>query len=223
MTDMSGIPRRRPTAEIRGLILRAAREKFLADGYEGTTTKEIADRAGVNERLLFTNFGSKPGLFDAALVGPISEVITQYLEVKHAEDVPVEERLRVFIEGLYNIARDNRIVLRSLLGNTAGGGQDGPASELFEHIGRTLHRTLERNRVSDYPEVDSPAAMVDLAGMVFGVALLDDLLIPRGTRRPSRARLLAEMNKMAAFRLLHSETCPTAATCQTATKAGGDR
>jgi AcrR family transcriptional regulator len=222
MADKTDTPRRRPTEEIRGLILRAAREKFLADGYEATTTKEIADRAGVNERLLFTNFGSKPGLFDAALVGPISEVITQYLEVKHADDVPVEERLHVFIEGLYNIACDNRTVLRSVLGSTTGAGQDGPGSELFDHIGRTLHRSLERNGVSDYPEVDSTAAMIDLAGMVFGVALLDDMLIPRGTRRPSRARLLAEMNKMAAYRLLYSAASPVAVSRHTL-KNGEDR
>jgi AcrR family transcriptional regulator len=196
-------PRRRPSEEIRGLILDAARERFLADGYEATRTKDIADLAGVRERLLFTNFGSKSALFDAAIVGPISEVITRYLEVKHADDVPVEERLRVFIEGLYNIARENRTVLRSILSANESAEEDRPGSELFDHIARTLHRSLGRNGDSDYPEVDSTAAMIDLAGMVFGVALLDDMLIPRGTRRPSRARLLAEMNKMAAYRLLY--------------------
>ncbi|MHB8696302.1 MAG: TetR/AcrR family transcriptional regulator, partial [Solirubrobacteraceae bacterium] len=128
MATSANTRRRRPSAEIRGLILNAARERFLADGYEATTIKDIADLAGVDERLLFSNFGSKPALFDAAILGPISEVITRYLEVKHADDVPLQERLRVFIDGLYNIAHENRTVLRSVLSATADGAEGGPGA-----------------------------------------------------------------------------------------------
>jgi AcrR family transcriptional regulator len=198
MSTETRTPRRRSTAEVRELILVAARELFAANGYEATRTQDIGERAGVRERLLFANFGSKAELFDAALTGPLSAVITEYIEAwdQHPE-FTVEQRLTVFIEGLYDLARENRTVLRSVLGSSRDG--EGPGADLFDHIARTLHRTLSLGVAAEYH--DAAAALVDLAGMVFGVALLDDMLIPKGVRRPSRARLLTEMNKMAAHRL----------------------
>ncbi|MBV8726404.1 MAG: TetR/AcrR family transcriptional regulator [Candidatus Eremiobacteraeota bacterium] len=56
----------RPASEgTRERILRAAREIFAQKGPHGTTTREIADRAGVNEATLFRHFGNKRALLDA--------------------------------------------------------------------------------------------------------------------------------------------------------------
>ncbi|MDP9019177.1 MAG: TetR/AcrR family transcriptional regulator [Candidatus Eremiobacteraeota bacterium] len=56
----------RPSVEdTRERILCAAREIFVLKGPHGTTTREIADRAGVNEATLFRHFGSKFALLDA--------------------------------------------------------------------------------------------------------------------------------------------------------------
>ena len=50
----------RPAAqETRERIFSAAREIFALKGPHGTTTREIADRAGVNEATLFRHFGNK--------------------------------------------------------------------------------------------------------------------------------------------------------------------
>lgn len=46
-------------------ILRAAREVFERNGTRGTTTREVAERAGVNEATLFRHFGNKTTLLDA--------------------------------------------------------------------------------------------------------------------------------------------------------------
>ena len=51
--------------ETRSRILAAAREVFEQNGTRGTTTREVADRAGVNEATLFRHFGSKRALLDA--------------------------------------------------------------------------------------------------------------------------------------------------------------
>ena len=196
---------RRSTTEIRELILSAARDQFVANGFMATRTRDVADQAGVQERLLFTNFGSKLGLFNAALVEPLKGVVADFLAVKHSEELSVEARLGVLIGGLYDIAREHRSALRAVLGAGGGAEADGLRAELFAEIAAALQQTVEK--VSSYPHVDSRAAMIDLAGMVFGVALLDDMLIEPRSRRPSRARLLNEMTKMAAARLNgHGET-----------------
>ena len=51
--------------ETRARIINAARELFEARGTRGTTTREVAERAGVNEATLFRHFGSKRALLDA--------------------------------------------------------------------------------------------------------------------------------------------------------------
>ena len=54
--------------ETRARILAAARAIFERNGTRGTTTREVAERAGVNEATLFRHFGSK-----AALIGAMRE------------------------------------------------------------------------------------------------------------------------------------------------------
>ncbi len=51
--------------ETRGKIVAAARELFEQYGTRGTTTRVVAERAGVNEATLFRHFGSKRALLDA--------------------------------------------------------------------------------------------------------------------------------------------------------------
>ncbi len=53
--------------DTKGRILDAALELMYEGGYDGTTTRAIAERAGVNEVTLFRNFGSKRNLFMAVI------------------------------------------------------------------------------------------------------------------------------------------------------------
>lgn len=48
-------------------IISTALELFANDGYAATSTRKVADRAGVSEGLVFRHFGSKRGLLDAIL------------------------------------------------------------------------------------------------------------------------------------------------------------
>jgi AcrR family transcriptional regulator len=57
--------------ERRESILAAAREAFMSSGYGGARTRDIAQRAGVNEALLFRHFATKEDIFRAAVVEPL--------------------------------------------------------------------------------------------------------------------------------------------------------
>jgi AcrR family transcriptional regulator len=64
---------RRPGASgTREAILRAAREAFGERGYEKTTIRDVARRAGVDPALVHHYFGRKPDLFTAALDLPVN-------------------------------------------------------------------------------------------------------------------------------------------------------
>ncbi|MGY0070308.1 TetR/AcrR family transcriptional regulator [Streptomyces sp. QTS137] len=59
--------RRRDASATRTALLEAARSRFGRLGYERTTLRDIAADAGVNGALVKRYFGSKEGLFKAAL------------------------------------------------------------------------------------------------------------------------------------------------------------
>jgi AcrR family transcriptional regulator len=58
--------RRRDAAATRQALLAAATGLFAERGYDRTTVRDIATRAGVNQALLFRYFGSKEALFAEA-------------------------------------------------------------------------------------------------------------------------------------------------------------
>ena len=74
----------RDAGRTRQALLDAAAELFTSEGYDRTTVRAIAERAGVNQALLFRYFGNKEGLFARVLA-------TQAMEVLHGG--PPEELL----------------------------------------------------------------------------------------------------------------------------------
>ena len=187
---------RRSSEDIRARILEASRELFLEQGLEATTTRQIADRAEVAEPLLFSNFGSKTDLFDVAVVAPVAEFVETYAaSLGRDGDMEPRDRAEQFVEGLYALVRENRAVLLTALvrkQHRAGSGEP----DVVDHLARTLQGLRGLTDLEQYPDVDGQAAVAAGTAMVLGAALLDDLLFPSGVRRPSHARLTAEMTKL---------------------------
>jgi AcrR family transcriptional regulator len=64
---MSSLPHRFSAEDRRHQILEVARGLFARKGYNGTTTREIAQSAGVNEALIFRHFPTKEELYWAVI------------------------------------------------------------------------------------------------------------------------------------------------------------
>jgi len=77
--------------ETRSRILETALELFAASGFEGASTRTIAERAGVNLPAIQYYFGSKEGLYRA--------VIEQISQEMQAGVAPVAERIRTELAG----------------------------------------------------------------------------------------------------------------------------
>ena len=58
-------------------LLRAAQRRFAVLGYDRTTTRDVADDAGVNLTLINRYFGGKRGLFEAA-VASAPDLVAEY-------------------------------------------------------------------------------------------------------------------------------------------------
>jgi TetR/AcrR family transcriptional regulator, regulator of cefoperazone and chloramphenicol sensitivity len=72
--------------DTRRRILEAALEIFATEGYEGTSTRLLAERAGVNLPAIQYYFGSKEGLYRA--------VIEQLIQDKEAYMAPLAPKVR---------------------------------------------------------------------------------------------------------------------------------
>jgi len=84
------------TSGARERLLAAARELFAAHGYDGTTLRMIGARADCDPALVAYHFGSKKGLFAAAMalsLGP-SAVLEKALE---GDPATLAERLAAYV------------------------------------------------------------------------------------------------------------------------------
>src|SRR6476620_11288903 len=86
--------------------------------YCSTTTREIAEAAGVSEYLLFRHFGSKAGLFREALVLPFTNFVDDFGRTWQAvvpEETDEEELARQFVGPLYDVLVEHRGLLLTLV------------------------------------------------------------------------------------------------------------
>lgn len=191
---------RRPSDEVRDLLLSAAREEFLAHGYDGTTTKEIARRAGVSETLIFNHYDDKAGLFSAALTAPFAELVDTYVAAWNDNVGTIDERITMLVDHLFELAREHRTILVSAVNHRLTHGppvDDDILDRLAEQL-QSIQSLAETSDVRRF-NLDPPATIAVTAGMILGTVLLDDLLFPRKRRKPSRDRLKTELVTM----LLH--------------------
>jgi AcrR family transcriptional regulator len=107
---------RRPRGEPRRLLLDAARDLFARQDYRSTTTREIAEAAGVAEHLLFRNFGSKAALFREALVDPFTTFMDDFSTTWRTldPDADIDVVARKFVGELYDLFVEHRGLVMTL-------------------------------------------------------------------------------------------------------------
>ena len=155
---------RRPgRPQTRQLVLDVARRRFLSEGYQSVTMRSIAAEAGVDAALVSYFFGSKKGLFGAALALPANppEVLAGALP---GDPATLPER-----------------VLVALLSAWDDPGRGAPlrvmvtAAVQDRELGQLLKEVLERemiDRVADHiggpnARYRAGAFAAQLAGLVF--------------------------------------------------------
>jgi len=193
----AGATRRTPD-EVRRLLLESARALFAERGYAGTSTREIAARAGVSETLLFRHFGAKAKLFERAVLDPINEFVHRYVEEwksRPIEDHTAETVAYAYVDGFYRLMTEHRQLVLALI--AAGAFESmpdlieaSPLSQLMDELELVATREAEAR---GYAPFDVPVATRVVAGMVMSMTLLDDWLFAPGRRRPSRQRIVDEM------------------------------
>ena len=185
-----------------GSCLKQRGEVFTAKGFVAASTREIAERAGVSETLMFRYFGSKLGLFREALVAPFAEFVQRFNERWSAatvEGYDVVELTRLFTGELYDLFRKNRGLVVIVWAADAHAeselAESGVFDEVVEHL-QTLVEigsrsgSLSRSYGSPRQDLLTRATLSMIAGMAaFGESFY-------GRVRPARAEIVDALVEM---------------------------
>ncbi len=94
-------------------LLDAAMIEFGEHGYEGTSTEDIAHRAGISQPYLFRLFGTKKELFKASVARCFRETLEMFQRA--AEGSRGEEALAAMGQAYMEVLENDRVRLRAQL------------------------------------------------------------------------------------------------------------
>lgn len=90
----------------RAVILSAATAEITAKGLGGARVDEIADRAGVNKRMIYHYFGDKDGVYLAVLEAAYEEIRSEEIKLDLKKRDPIEG-MRELVAFTWNYYRDH--------------------------------------------------------------------------------------------------------------------
>ena len=131
--------RERRRREVHEQIVDAALRLFEEKGFAATTALEIAEAADVAEKTFYNHFETKQQLI-AEIAQRKFGAMAGLLAQAHACPGTTEERLRVFCEGVADLAERSRVFTREILFEVVRGAQ---MEGLFIDRHRGVHRAIQ--------------------------------------------------------------------------------
>jgi AcrR family transcriptional regulator len=200
---------RRPRGEPRRLLLDAARDLFARQDYRSTTTREIAEAAGVIEPLLFRHFGSKAALFRETMVVPFTSFVDDFGRTWQAvvpEETDEAELASQFVGQLYDVFVEHQGLVLTLLASEALSEEEiadagiADIRRALAVLGRISSEGMAiRGMQSSHPDLAAYSTVAMIAGMT---ALRSTYF---GTRPPSREAIVEELTQAILHGFLHRD------------------
>ncbi len=146
----------------RDAVVRAAMDAFWTTGYEGAGIADLERATGLRRSSIYNSFGSKRGLFDAAVEQYLDDVIRPRLEPLTAAPVSPDAVIS-YLAGLRDAFADPAsLAARSgcMLINTAGApiGEDAAVAASVSAYRDELRAALKRGITARLPRLDPGAA-----------------------------------------------------------------
>jgi AcrR family transcriptional regulator len=200
---------RRPRGAPRRLLLDAARSLFARQDYRSTTTREIAQAAGVTEHLLFRHFGSKAALFREALVLPFTSFVDDFGRTWQSvvpEETSEDELARHFVGQLYDLFVEHQGLFLTLLASETLSEEETAEAGIADirHaltvLGQISAEGMKlRGLQSGQPDLPAHSTVAMIAGM----ASLRSTFF--GPKQPSREVIVDELVQAILHGFLHRQ------------------
>ena len=133
-------------AEKDRVIVLAAREQFLRDGFVGASMDAIANSAGVSVKTIYSHFANKDELFGKVMIGACTDNLL-------AGDIPSEDDLRQRFAWFSNATRQGLFEAgKEYLGHLLSADELAlyravtRDADRFPELGRQYHQTIARGR-----------------------------------------------------------------------------
>jgi AcrR family transcriptional regulator len=193
---------------VQRLLLGAALDAFAREGFAGAATRRIAQVAGVNEPLVFRYFGSKSGLYEAAVLehGPdVIETLRRTDPLSRFES-PGPAHALAWVRHVDSVIELHKTQIVALLNHGLPLEADPDLDHRVRSVRQALFGALEDGAAAALGVVDAPshfrtavrATFAMLIGMsAYGTSLFE---LPPG-EAPAAARR-EETTRMAALTLL---------------------
>ena len=172
MTEPRRAARPRDAAATRRALLEAGRELFATAGYDATTVRAVADRAGVNQALLFRYFGNKEGLFAEAVLDQAVQLLA---------DGPREDLLQRTLAAILRADDEGGEILMAVL-RAAGSAQ--VAEDVRARLGGAYAEAFAALVDTDDP-ADAAVRAELLLAWLLGIAVLYTALHARPVPDPA--------------------------------------
>jgi AcrR family transcriptional regulator len=165
-------PRQRDADRSRLALLSAARDEFAEHGLGGARVDRIAERAGLDKRLIYHYFESKDSLFLAVLEDTYRNIRLAEQRL-HLVDLPPAEAVRRLTEFTWNYYLEHPEFLTLLNSENLHRGrhleQSKRARELNSPLIQTLADILERGRAEGVFRggIDPMQLYISIAGLSY--------------------------------------------------------
>ncbi|HEY8719545.1 helix-turn-helix domain-containing protein [Pengzhenrongella sp.] len=185
------------------VVVRAARDVFWDKGYESASVSDLEAATGINRSSLYHAFGSKRGLFDAAVNDYLLEVIRPRLQVL-ADPLPDGGALLAYFEGLSaaiaGLADDSPRRGCLLVGAATGlAGYDSSAREVVDEYRAELTGALRGALAAASVGAGAAEARLDARARTLASFSMSAMLLARVNRAESLAMLTTACEQIEAW------------------------
>lgn len=180
------------------MLLQAALEAFAETGYDGTSVRELSRRLGVSHALLIARFGSKEGLWFAAMEHALAQVEQSWREASASIGLDDLEALRQGVVRQVTFSAAHPQVLRIM---NHEGAIDSPrvrfvidrfVNPLRPGVERLLARLVAAGRIKPFPYATLHYLTVVGGGALFAYPVETALLGGPAHPDPEEIRAHAE-------------------------------
>jgi AcrR family transcriptional regulator len=190
---------RRSQDEVRHLLLTSARRRLEEHGYVGVSTRAVAADANASPSLIFSYFGNKAGLIQAAVLEPFHEYMAEAVERESA--LPPGASMIVegtaWVQGIVRLFIEHRKSVLALI------AADALGLESEEDVGAAFARLMgDMEGVATswlggwiWDGYDVPTALRASLGMVISMTVLNQLLF-EAHEQPSEEQVVEQVGHL---------------------------
>lgn len=188
--------RRRMTPEDRrAQIIAAARSVFLEYGFAGTRVRDIAERAGITENLVYVRFANKNEIYQAAVTDPLDDLVDRLAAAVTETTQAGQSRLALFERFhavLYASMREMAPLLAAALFSVPEAGRDYFSDVVLPKFTQAISAVITDVTGFDVDSLELDVLVEGVFGLHFGLAL-DSIFAKQPVPADVVARTLAVM------------------------------